>query len=55
MGSPQPPTAQQYAQLEKASQLTPLGPATHQRVERGKLQLSLTLPRQAVSLVMVRY
>ena len=55
MGSPQPPTAQQYAQLEKASQLTPLGPATRQRVEHGKLQLTLTLPRQAVSLVTVRY
>jgi xylan 1,4-beta-xylosidase len=55
MGSPQPPTAQQYAQLEKASQLTALRPATRHRVERGSLQLTLTLARQGVSLVTIRY
>jgi len=55
MGSPQPPTPQQYAQLEKASRLSALGPATRHRVEKGKLELSLTLPRQAVSLITIKY
>jgi len=55
MGSPQSPDAKQYAQLEKAGRLSALGPATRRRVEHGQLQLTLTLPRQAVSLVTIRY
>ena len=48
-------TAQQYAQLEKASRLTALGQTARRHIERGKLQLSLALPRQAVSLVVIKY
>ncbi len=55
MGSPQPPDAQQYAQLAKAGQLVQLGPPTRHRIERGQLQLTLTLPRQAVSLLCITY
>jgi len=55
MGSPQSPDPRQYAELEKAGQLQALGPATRHHVQGGTLQLSLTLPRQAVSLIVVKY
>jgi xylan 1,4-beta-xylosidase len=55
MGSPQPPTPEQYAQLEKAGHLTAVGPPTHPRIEKGRLQLTLTLPRQAVTLITIKY
>jgi xylan 1,4-beta-xylosidase len=51
MGSPHQPTPEQYAQLEKAGQLTAVGPTEIVRVENGKATLRLTLPRQAVSLL----
>jgi xylan 1,4-beta-xylosidase len=51
MGSPQQPTTEQYAQLEKAGQLTELGPTQTVQVENGNATLRLTLPRQAVSLL----
>ena len=51
MGSPQPPTAAQYAALEKAGKLQRL-PGEHRvRADRGELRLTFELPRQAVSLV----
>jgi xylan 1,4-beta-xylosidase len=55
MGSPQPPDAKQYAELEKAGHLTALGPAARHRVAGQRLELSLTLPRQAVSLITIKY
>ena len=51
MGSPQPPTRAQYKQLERAGQLQPLEPSRRIKVEDGKVRLTFTLPRQAVSLV----
>jgi xylan 1,4-beta-xylosidase len=51
MGSPQQPSPEQYAQLQKAGQLTATGPTETLRVENGKATLRLTLPRQAVSLL----
>jgi xylan 1,4-beta-xylosidase len=54
MGSPQQPTAEQYAQLEKAGQLTDLGPRNI-RVENNHATIRLTLPRQAVSLLKVTW
>ena len=51
MGSPQAPTAQQYAQLEKAGQLAALGASETVRIAEGKTTLRITLPRQAVSLL----
>ncbi len=51
MGSPQRPTPEQYAELERASDLAPLGSPEWLRPEGGKLTLRLNLPRQAVSLL----
>ena len=51
MGSPQQPTPRQYAELERSSQLALLDSPIWIRPEKGKLQLRVTLPRQAVSLL----
>jgi xylan 1,4-beta-xylosidase len=50
MGSPQQPTAAQYAALEKAGQLAPMGKSKEIAIHKGSVELSLFLPRQAVSL-----
>jgi xylan 1,4-beta-xylosidase len=55
MGSPPQPTADQYAQLEKAGRLALLEPSKPLEVSEGKVNLSFTLPRQGVSLVTVRW
>jgi xylan 1,4-beta-xylosidase len=55
MGSPQQPTAEQYARLEKAGQLAPIEGPRRVDVSSGRLTLSFALPRQGVSLVMVRW
>jgi len=53
MGSPQQPTSEQYAQLEKAGQLAALdSPKTLQATD-GRLTLTFNLPRQAVSLLVI--
>jgi xylan 1,4-beta-xylosidase len=53
MGSPQRPSATQYAQLEKASELATLDQPSSVGVAGGRLTLTFALPRQAVSLVVV--
>jgi xylan 1,4-beta-xylosidase len=53
MGSPQNPTAEQYARLEQAGQLAALGAPETVRVENGHARLKFTLPRQAVSLLVL--
>jgi len=53
MGSPQNPTAEQYAALEQAGQLTTLGPSETARVENGSVVLRFLLPRQGVSLLVL--
>ncbi|MCI0464509.1 MAG: hypothetical protein L0Z62_46855 [Gemmataceae bacterium] len=55
LGSPQRPTPEQYAQLEKAGQLTALAAPATVRVNEGRTTLRLTLPRQAVSLVRLEW
>lgn len=55
IGSPQQPTAEQYAQLERAGRLTELAAPESVRAEKGALKVKLTLPRQAVSLVKVSW
>jgi xylan 1,4-beta-xylosidase len=55
LGSPQNPTPEQYTQLEAAGQLQLLGSPAWLRPEKGKVDLSFTLPRQAVSLVQVNW
>jgi xylan 1,4-beta-xylosidase len=54
MGSPQAPTPEQYAQLEKAGQLAQLAPPQTLDVVNGRVRLTTTLPRQGVSLFLLR-
>ncbi len=51
MGSPQQPTAEQYARLQAAGQLQLLGSPEWSDAQDGKLELRFKLPRQGVSLV----
>lgn len=55
MGSPESPTAKQYKILEKAGQLAELTPVKQVKTPDGSLELTIRLPRQAVSLIRVRY
>jgi len=55
MGSPLQPTAEQFAQLEKAGQLTELVPPQNVRVKNGRMILKFNLPREAVSLLTVEW
>src|SRR5262249_43774534 len=55
MGSPQQPTTEEYAALEKAGQLTELNAPEMKHVEDGKVVLQFTLPRQAVSLLVLEW
>lgn len=54
MGSPQAPTAEQYARLQEAARLTALEAARNVVSRLGSLTFAFTLPRQAVSLVVLR-
>jgi xylan 1,4-beta-xylosidase len=51
LGSPQQPTPEQYAQLEKAAQLAELEPTRTLAIDGGKASIKFSLPRQSVSLV----
>jgi xylan 1,4-beta-xylosidase len=51
MGSPQNPTAEQYARLEAAGQLGQLGSPQWMSAAAGKLEMNVRLPRQGTSLV----
>jgi xylan 1,4-beta-xylosidase len=53
MGSPQAPTAEQRAELERASDLTLLDTPGWVRSEEGKLTVRFRLPRQGVSLLVL--
>jgi len=55
MGSPQQPTAEQYAQLEKAGRLAELEPPKTVQAENGRMNVVVNLPRQAVSLLMLTW
>jgi len=55
MGSPQEPTPAQYAELQRASELTLLEPARTIELRQGSLSLPLRLPRQAVSLIRLQW
>lgn len=54
MGSPQPLTHSQRAQLEKAGQLAQLGKPERLSVKDGKIVIQFTLPRQGVSLFLIK-
>ncbi|MGD0518753.1 MAG: hypothetical protein ABSA26_14555, partial [Thermoguttaceae bacterium] len=55
MNSPQKPTAEQYAQLESAGRLAQIEAPATAAIENGKATLRFTLPRQAVSLVVLEF
>lgn len=55
MGAPPQPTPEQYAQLEKAGQLTPMGAPETIRVKDAAATVQLKLPRQAVSLLVLEW
>ncbi|GAB3170949.1 GH39 family glycosyl hydrolase [Telluribacter humicola] len=55
MGSPQNPTAEQIATLEKAGQLQTFASPTQMDVRNGQLQMDFQLPRQGVSLIKVTW
>lgn len=51
LGSPQNPTPEQYAQLEAAGQLQLLTSPEWMKSKDGRVEVSFSLPRQAVSLI----
>jgi len=51
MGAPQSPTPAQYAELERAGKLQTMAAPRRVTVENGRVVITLTLPRQGVSLV----
>jgi xylan 1,4-beta-xylosidase len=55
MGSPQPPTSDQYKQLEAAGQLQLLTSPGWVDFERGKVTLNFDLPREGLSLVKLEW
>ncbi len=55
MNSPLKPTAEQFAQLEKAGQLAELEAPKTVTVEKGVVHVHMDLPRQAVSLLVFDY
>ena len=55
MGSPQSPTPEQYAQLKAAGQLQLLTSPVWLDVDKGRATVETTLPRQAVSLLRLKW
>jgi xylan 1,4-beta-xylosidase len=55
IGSPQHPTPQQYAQLERAGQLALVGEPNTLNVKDNAAQVRLTLTRQAVALLVIEW
>jgi xylan 1,4-beta-xylosidase len=53
MGSPEKPTAAEYAALEKAGQLAAVEGTKPLQVTDGKATVKISLPRQAVSLIVL--
>ena len=55
MGSPQTPTPEQYAQMKAAGQLELLTSPVWLDVSRGKVTIDTNLPRQATSLMHLKW
>jgi xylan 1,4-beta-xylosidase len=53
MGSPASPSPEQYAQLERAGQLTEVEAPAAVVGKAGRVTLRLTLPRQSVALIVL--
>jgi len=54
-GSPQQPTPEQYAQMEAAGQLALLTSPEWASIKNGRIEMSFSLPRLAVSLIQVSW
>jgi xylan 1,4-beta-xylosidase len=55
MGSPQSPTPAEYERLRQAGQLQSMNSPVWLDVERGKVSIAMDLPRQAISLLRLRW
>jgi xylan 1,4-beta-xylosidase len=55
MGSPQPPSSAQYAELETASELATLKGPSAIDIAGGRATIPFTLPRQGVSLIVLSW
>jgi xylan 1,4-beta-xylosidase len=55
MGSPQAPTAEQYARLRQAGQLELMNSPQWLDVDKGKVTIETELPRQATSLLRLQW
>jgi xylan 1,4-beta-xylosidase len=55
LGSPQAPTAVQHAALERAGQLQTMRPESRVDVVNGRVEIRLSLPRQGVSLITLKW
>jgi xylan 1,4-beta-xylosidase len=55
LGSPAAPTREQYRQLEQAGQLAALAPPSPAGAKDGQFTLAFTLPRQAISLLVLEW
>ena len=55
MGSPQQPTPAQVASLEKAGQLEMLEKPKRIKIRKGEARIKMDMPRQAVSLVQLKW
>ena len=55
MGSPQPPTSAQYAELEMASELATFKGPMAVDIADGRATMRFMLPRQGVSLVVLEW
>jgi len=55
MGSPQPPSAAQYEELQRAGQLQLLDSPAWTSVQNGSVETTFALPRQSVSLVRIAW
>ncbi|MDB5209691.1 MAG: glycoside hydrolase family 39 [Sediminibacterium sp.] len=55
MGSPQSPTSAQIAELEKAGDLEMISKTDKFKISRGEIRFSISLPRQAVSLLKIEW
>lgn len=55
MGSPQNPTAEQITTLEKAGKLEMLTASTQIKIDNGVANISMNLPRQGVSLLIINF
>jgi xylan 1,4-beta-xylosidase len=55
MGSPKQPTAEQIEQLHKAGQLEKTNGQLISKQPKSPLETSITLPRQGVSLIVLKW